>query len=101
MGFVLLRQATDFPRRSHWLLNSSARRVGNGSHSFRSPQKVSRHFLRQVSWLGGRQRQSAAEPFRLPLLARSRVDSKWPPSLTVAGPRRFFTGLPCWALVGT
>jgi hypothetical protein len=39
-------------------------------------------------------------PFRLPRLSTEWLQLKQQPSLTVAGPRRFRTGLPFYALAG-
>ena len=80
----LLEQAVDRRRRAGACARCTA---------FCSPQKVDRRMLGQVSWLGGG--SVAAGRFTFPgRSAEWRVQSDVP-SLTVAGPRRFCTGLPC------
>jgi len=69
------------------------------SHSFRSPQKVSR-LSSQVGLLAWREAWTTAEPFRLPRHSTEWHFLKRQPSLTVAGPRRFCTGLPFYASIG-
>src|SRR6478736_4412015 len=99
MSSVLLYSATDFEqeRRQPW--STEASWSEDESHSFRSPQKVSR-LIPQVGLLAWREATELAEPLHLPR-SFDRVAMKRQPSLTVAGPRRFHTGLPFYALSGT
>jgi hypothetical protein len=91
--------AAGFPSQHARCRTGSSDCTEDESHSFRSPQKVSRPDS-QVGLLARREVIVSAQPLHLPRLNQPSGHRNGIPSFTVAGPRRFCTGLPCYPLAG-